>query len=300
MLQQWQKWGGGEDTLTNAGGGVTFNKADATVNFENQLRPPPATATITQQQGTRVLPSSQLPNYWGVDSQPNPHPNPHLHLNKLGYGGGQQAPKIVAYSGIDSALQQLGHTMYDPATINAELCVQSGVNLGNAASWTAFRDFVVNIQQFQVYLAMLGGQPHVSMIHTPGVYYSIASSTSAYQGKVLAFIGDWRATKEPTLVCLPMTKLWDWHTGNAITDFTKCEEFYPVEANKGTLWMPGAGDGALAKIKVPNLVAIPNALVNLLHMQGPAITPHNVLATIDNFIQNSGQPVGQKWEYVQK
>ncbi len=58
------------------------------------------------------------------------------------------------------------------------------------------------------------------MIHTPGVYYSIASS-SAYQGKVLAFIGDRRATKEPTPVCLSMTKSWDWHTGNTITDFTK-------------------------------------------------------------------------------
>ena len=106
----------------------------------------------------------------------------------------------------------------------------------------------MHVPQFRVYLAMLGGQPHVSMIHTPRVYYSITSSTSACQGKVLAFIGDWRATKEPTLVCLPMTKLWDWHTGNAITDFTKWEELYAVEANRCTLWTPGAGDGAPAEI----------------------------------------------------
>jgi hypothetical protein len=73
-----------------------------------------------------------------------------------------------------------------------------------------------------------------------------------------------------------------------------------MEANEGTLWMLGAGNGALAKIKVPNLVAIPNALANFLCTQCPAITPHDVLATIDDFVQNSGQPAGQKWEYLQK
>ena len=74
-------------------------------------------------------------------------------------------------------------------------------------------------------------------------------SNSAFQGKVLVFIGDRRATKEPIPVCLATTKSWDWHTGDAITDFTKCNEYYAVEANKGTLWTPAAGVGALAKNK---------------------------------------------------
>jgi hypothetical protein len=55
--------GGGKDTLTNSGGGVTFDEADATVDFENQLRPPPAAATITQQQGDKgltLVPAAQL------------------------------------------------------------------------------------------------------------------------------------------------------------------------------------------------------------------------------------------------
>ncbi len=68
---------------------------------------------------------------------------------------------------------------------------------------------------------MLGGQPYVTMLHTTEVYYSITSATSVYQRKVLAFIRDRRATKEPSLVCLPTTKSWDWHTGNASTDFVK-------------------------------------------------------------------------------
>jgi hypothetical protein len=73
-----------------------------------------------------------------------------------------------------------------------------------------------------------------------------------------------------------------------------------VEVNKGTLWMPGAGDGAPATIKVPNPLAIPNALVNLLHMQGLVIMPHNVLATINDFVQSSGHPMGQQWECICK
>jgi len=94
---------------------------------------------------------------------------------------------------------------------------------------------MVNVQEFRVYLAMLGNQTHVSMIHTPGVYYSLASVTSTYQGKVLAFIGDRRATKEPTPICLPATKTWDWQTGDAVMDFDKFIEFHDVETNKGNL-----------------------------------------------------------------
>ncbi len=145
---------------------------------------------------------------------------------------------------------------------------------------------------------MLGGQLHVKMIHTLGIYYSIKSSTSTYQGKMTAFIGNHRVTKEPTPVCLPTTKAWEWHTGNAIGDFSKAEEHYTLEANKGTVWMPEANEGPPSAMTVPNLLAIPNALVDLLPTPGPAITQHDVLTTIDNFIQNSGHPPGQQWERI--
>ena len=41
-----------------------------------------------------------------------------------------------------------------------------------------------------------------------------------------------------------------------------------MEANKGNLWTPTVGDGAPAELKVPNLVAIPNMLFDLLRNQG--------------------------------
>ena len=128
------------------------------------------------------------------------------------------------------------------------------------------------------------------------MYYSIASATSTYQGKELASIGDRRATEEPTSICLPTSKSWEWLTGDAVDKFSK---FYNVEANKGTLWTPAAGDGAPAKLKVPNQVAIPNVLVDSLRMQGSVVTPYDVLASIDDFVQGSGEP-GDHWDYIRK
>jgi hypothetical protein len=125
--------------------------------------------------------------------------------------------------------------MYYQVTINLELTAQSKINPGNATSCTSFRDFVVHVQQFRVYLVMLGGQPHVTMIHTPGVFYSINLGTITYQGQVLAFIGDRWATTEPNLVCLPTTTTWEWHSGNAITDFEAFDDHFTVETNWGTL-----------------------------------------------------------------
>jgi hypothetical protein len=196
--------GGGGHTLRTTGNGVTFDDVEAAANFANQLGPPPA-ASITQTQGEQGIPlPPAAPPAMGIPLPPaapvvrggmNPPPPPPQQAGAAGLGGGQRPPGDAAYSGIDSVLQKLGHTMYDPATIEAELSVQLRGTPGDLANRTAFRNFVVNIQKFRVYLAMLAGQTHVSMIHTPRVYYSIASATSTYQGKVLAFIGDRRATK---------------------------------------------------------------------------------------------------------
>jgi hypothetical protein len=83
------------------------------------------------------------------------------------------------------------------------------VDLVDAATRAAFWDFAVDIQQFWVYLATLGGQLHVTMIRTPGIYYSIKVLISAYQGKIMAFINNRQVTKEPTLVRFPTTKSWE-------------------------------------------------------------------------------------------
>ena len=183
--------------------------------------------------------------------------------------------------------------------MEAELAVQAQVDPGNPASRSAYPEFVINVQQFRVYLGMLEGQSHIAMIHTLGAYYSVTVATSTYQGKVLAFIGDWRATKEPTPVCLPSTKMWDWYSDTAVTDYDKFKDYHATVENKGSLWTPVASNGTLTDIKVPNLLAIPNVLVDLLRNQGAAVTSFEVLESVDALIEESGEGEEQ-WELVRK
>ncbi len=49
---------------------------------------------------------------------------------------------------------------------------------------------------------------------------------------------------------------------------------------------------------MPNFLTIPNALVNLLRTQGTAITPYDVLETVDNYLQSGSQPEEPEWECI--
>jgi hypothetical protein len=116
---------------------------------------------------------------------------------------GQLQTQQEEFLGIRTALKRQGHLNCKPATVASELSLQRDIQ-GNTAKQTTFKDFATNIQM-RVYLTMVGEQKMVTMIHTIGVFYSIRASMNTYQGKILGFIGDRRATKEPTPVCLPQT-----------------------------------------------------------------------------------------------
>jgi len=136
--------------LPTAVNGVTFDEVEATADF-------------TQTQGD-ALTAGNIPRHLpppGVGGGMNPPPPPPQQAG-MG-GGGQQPTGDSAYSGINSIIQKLGGRMYDPATIQAKLAVQLRGTPGNLANRTSFREFVVNVQEFRVYLAMLGNQTHVSM-----------------------------------------------------------------------------------------------------------------------------------------
>ncbi len=240
---------------------MSFEEPDAVgIDPSCQLQEHLAATTITQQDVNQLGPTQQpaamvngVAGKMGAQTQPPRQAG--------GIGNPPQAP--TEYSGLEAALCCLGHNMHNPGTITAELKLQSKIN-GNQAKYAAFHDFSVNYNQLQVYLAMAGTQATVMMIHTPGVYYFIKSATNRYQGRVLAFIGDHRATKEPTPICLPMDKTWQWFTGKAVLDIKKNLEYHGNQANQGTLWKPSANKGTAVDVKVPNLLAIPNILVDVL------------------------------------
>jgi hypothetical protein len=179
--------------------------------------------------------------------------------------------------------------MYGAEIIAAELKLQSNIG-GNPAKRAAFRNFSVNYTQLQMYLAMAGAQVMVTMIHTPGAYYSIKSATNGYQGWVLAFIRDRRATKEPTLICLPMDKKWQWFMGKVIIDDTKFLEYHGNQANLGTLWKPTTNEGMAVDVEVPHLLVIPNILIAIIRNQGTGATPADVLTAVNKIITSAITP----------
>ncbi len=137
--------------------------------------------------------------------------------------------------------------------------------------------------QMRMYLAMVGEQKTVTMIHTIRVFYSIRASTNAYQGKILGFIGDRRATKEPTPVCLPQTKAWQWFLGQAHNNKEDFMTFYEDGDNQNKWWTPSTA--LTSTMKVPYLLAIPNVVVEILRESGGASTPANILGAIDAITQ---------------
>ncbi len=62
--------------------------------------------------------------------------------------------------------------------------------------------------------------------------------------------------------------------GNAINSYDKFIEYHANVVNQGTLWTLGGNKGIPAEIKIPNLLAIPNALVNLLCTLSQANWPY--------------------------
>ncbi len=101
-------------------------------------------------------------------------------------------------------------------------------------------------------------------------------------------------------MCMPTTKTWELFSSNTVTNFIAFEDHHATKASRGTLWMPVAGEDTSGAIQVPHLIAIPNVLVDLLRTQGMAITPHEVLMMVDDFIASSLHPTGQQWECVCK
>ena len=208
----------------------------------------------------------------------------------------QPPPPRENFSGIATALKKQGHQNYKIPVMASKLALQRDIQ-GNTTKQTAFRDFATNYTQLRVYLAMVGEQKNVTMIHTLGTFYSIRTATNTYQGKVLGFIGDRRATKEPTPVCLPQVKAWQWYSGQVNTDKDNFVTFFEDGDNKNKWWTPASQ--MTSETKAPYLLALPNAMVEILRETGGVSTPADVLAAMEEVTlrMNGGLPKDQ-WKTI--
>jgi len=203
----------------------------------------------------------------------------------VGQGATQPPTQPEEFSGIATALRKQGHQNYEAQLIASELALQRDIQ-GNSTRQAAFKDLATNYTQLRVYLAMVGEQKTVTMIHTLGTFYSIRAATNAYQGKVLGFVGDRRATKEPTPICLPQVKAWQWYTGQVNVDKDDFMEFFETESNRTKWWTPASQ--LTSETKVPYLLALPNAMVEILREAGGASTPADVMAAMDEVMLRLG------------
>jgi hypothetical protein len=93
------------------------------------------------------------------------------------------------------------------------------------------------------------------------------------------------------------TRHGQWFMGKAIIDNTKFLEYHDNQTNLGTLWKPTTNDGMADNVTVPNLLVIPNVLVNVLHNQGTAATPGDVLTTVGTLIASATTPE-TSWDLI--
>jgi hypothetical protein len=76
---------------------------------------------------------------------------------KTGNQGGVNSLPATKFLRIGQALHWLGYTMFDSATLEAELKLKWDIQ-GNSTKQTAFKDFAINYTQLRVYIAMIGDQ----------------------------------------------------------------------------------------------------------------------------------------------
>jgi hypothetical protein len=200
------------------------------------------------------------------------------------------------FSRIAMALKKQGHQNYDITVVTMEQSHQRDIH-ENTTKQTAFKEFATNYTQMRIYLAMLGKQKTVTMIHMLGTFYSIRASMNAYQGKVLGFVGDRRATKEPTPICLPQVKAWQWYAGQVNMDKEDFTTFFDDEANKNKWWWPSST--MTHEGRAPFLLALPNEMVEILRESGGAPTPADVMVAMDEVMLRIGRGItDDQWKTV--
>jgi hypothetical protein len=197
-------------------------------------------------------------------------------------------------------MKQLGHTMYNPAIIEAKLANHHGINPTDATSCTSFLYFCSEPSAVPRLLGNLGRTATRHFGPHPWSLLLYQPCNKCLPGPCVGF--HWGPKgKEGAQPCVHA------HDNNLGVVFgQRGDQLHglqgplAVKASSGTLWMPVAGEDTSGAIQVPNLLAILNVLVDLLRTQGTVITPHNVLMMVDDIILSSPHPAGLQWQCIWK
>ncbi len=138
-----------------------------------------------------------------------------------------------------------------------------------------------SIQDFKAYLFVKQGSGFITVMHSPLKFAAISAATQHLQGRIIGFVGDRTATREPTPILLPQLA-WQWVKELVFTDGNALIKHYEDDASRiGTLWKGEGANAALrVEIQVPRLIAIPLWLLDRIKKKGQALMLHEILKIV--------------------
>jgi hypothetical protein len=139
-----------------------------------------------------------------------------------------------------------------------------------------------SLQEFKAYMFVKQGSCFATVMHSPMKFAAISTATGHLQGRIIGFVGDRTATREPTPILLPQRKTWEWVKETVNTDGPALMKHYADDpARIGTLWKGEGGDeDARAELHTPWLLAIPLWLLDRIRQEGRALMPHEILRMV--------------------
>ena len=212
------------------------------------------------------------------------------HEGGDGPPGGQQnaigRPDMTAttYSGMATATRKGG--LGTPTTIPQELNWQRSVE-GDPTKINHWKDVMGNLQEFKAYIFVRQGSCYATVMHSPMKFAAISPATAHLQGRIIGFVGDRTATREPTPILLPQLKTWQWVKETVFTDGPALiKHFGDDPARTGTLWKgEGGDDDSKTELHAPRLLSIPLWLLDRIRQEGRALMPYEILHMVVHHIE---------------
>ena len=205
---------------------------------------------------------------WTVNTQDEaPHSSP------------PATPTGTPYSGMTAAIRRGG--LGTTASMTQDLAWQRAMG-GDTGKINQWKEIMGSLQEFKAYLFIKQGTCFVTVLHSPMKFAAINSSTAHLQGRVIGFVGDRTATREPTPILLPSNKTWQWVKETVSTDERALMKHFEEDpARIGTLWKgEGAPDTSKVELHAPRLLSIPLWLLEKIRQEGRALMPYEVLRII--------------------
>ena len=207
-------------------------------------------------------------------------------------------PTGAPYSGITAAIHKGGSSTV--ASMAQDLMWQRAVE-GDAGKITQWKEVMGSLQEFKAYLFIKQGTCFATVLHSPMKFAAINPSTAHLQGRVIGFVGDRTATREPTPILLPTNKTWQWVKESVFTDGTALIKHFDDDPTRiGTLWKgEGATDSTKRELQAPRLISIPLWLLEQIKHEGRALMPYEVLRFIMTHLEEvNTQEYADSWATV--